>query len=317
MLATPSSRLFLGVIPWYSVLIVTGICLALLIASREEKRLALPRDTVVDLALWVVPFGILGARLYYVLFAWDTFAPNPISVLYIWQGGLAIYGAIIGGFLAVVLFARRRKLPLGTLTDLIAPGLILAQAIGRWGNYFNMEAYGVQIVDPAWQFFPAAVFIPSATGGAWHMATFFYESMWNLAVFIVLMLTRRRMHRTGDLSLWYFLLYGAGRLIIEGLRTDSLYAGGSLRISQVLALCICAVVLGIFLFRVLKQQGVRRLLSLHSLPMLACILLVVGYSIYMALAGLTGIEASTLQCATYSLAMIVSSLTVYTYEKRL
>lgn len=316
MLATPPSRLFLGLVPWYSVLIVTGICLALFIASREEKRLALPRDTVVDLALWVVPFGIIGARLYYVLFAWETFAPNPISVLYVWQGGLAIYGAIIGGFLAVVLFARRRKLALGTLTDLIAPGLILAQAIGRWGNYFNMEAYGVQITDPAWQFFPAAVFIPGTTGGTWHMATFFYESMWNLAVFIVLMLSRRRMHRTGDLSLWYFLLYGAGRLIIEGLRTDSLYAGGNLRISQVLALCICAVVLGIFAFRMLKLHGEQYLLQLRFLPMLVCCLLAMGYSIYMALAGLHGVEASTLQSAAYSLAFIVASLTVYTAEKR-
>lgn len=316
MLATPSSRLFLGIIPWYSVLIVTGICLALFIASREEKRLGLPKDTVVDLALWVVPFGIIGARLYYVLFAWETFAHNPVSVLYIWQGGLAIYGAIIGGLLAVVLFARKQKLSLGTLTDIIAPGLALAQAIGRWGNYFNMEAYGVQITSPAWQFFPAAVFIPNINGGAWHMATFFYESMWNLAVFAVLMLTRKRMHRTGDTSLWYFLLYGAGRLIIEGLRTDSLYAGSTIRISQVLALCICAVVLGIFLFRTLMQHGVQRLLHPRSLPMLVCILLAMGYSIYMALAGLSGIEATTLQCAAYSLAMIVSALTIYTYDNR-
>ncbi|MBQ8311811.1 MAG: prolipoprotein diacylglyceryl transferase [Clostridia bacterium] len=316
MLATPPSRLFLGIVPWYSVLIVTGICLALLIASREEKRLALPRDTVVDLALWVVPFGIIGARLYYVLFAWETFASNPISVLFVWQGGLAIYGAIIGGLIAVVLFARKRQLPLGALTDIIAPGLALAQAIGRWGNYFNMEAYGVQITSPAWQFFPAAVFIPGADGGTWHMATFFYESMWNLAVFIVLMLTRRRMHRTGDLSLWYFLLYGAGRLIIEGLRTDSLYAGSTIRISQVLALCICAVVLCIFTFRMLKLRGEQYLLQLRFLPMLVCCLLAMGYSIYMALAGVTGIEASTLQCAAYSLAMIVSCITVYTAEER-
>ncbi len=314
MLATPPSRLFLGLVPWYSVLIVTGICLALFIACREEKRLALPKDTVVDLALWVVPMGILGARLYYVVFAWDTFAPDPLSALYIWQGGLAIYGAIIGGLVAVVLFARRRKLPLGTLTDIIAPGLALAQAIGRWGNYFNMEAYGVQITSPAWQFFPIAVFIPSPTGGAWHMATFFYESMWNLAVFVVLMLTRRRMHRTGDLTLWYFLLYGAGRLIIEGLRTDSLYAGSTLRISQVLAIYICLVVLAIFLLRCLRHNGLRRLLHLRSLPMLCCIALCIGVSLYLALSGFGGIEASTLQCAVFSLAMIVSCFTIYTAE---
>ena len=197
MFATPSSRLLFGVIPWYSVLIVIGICLALLIASHEEKRLALPRDTVIDAALWVIPFGVLGARIYYVVFAWDTFAGDPISVLYVWQGGLAIYGAVIGGFIGVLFFAHKRKLHLGTLTDIIAPGLILAQALGRWGNYFNMEAYGAAITDPAWQFFPAGVLIPEGGGMVWHMATFFYESMWNLLVFAMLMALRKRLRRKG------------------------------------------------------------------------------------------------------------------------
>lgn len=310
MFATPSSRLLFGVIPLYSVLIVIGICLALLIASREEKRLGLPQDTVIDAALWVIPSGVIGARLYYVIFAWDTFAADPISILYVWQGGLAIYGAVIGGFLGVLLFAHKRKLHLGTLTDIIAPGLILAQALGRWGNYFNMEAYGVQITDPAWQFFPAAVFIPSITGGAWHMATFFYESMWNLIVFAALMLSRKKMYRTGDTSLWYFLLYGTGRLVIEGLRTDSLYAGSTIRISQLLAGLMCLAVLIIFLHR----TGLRKLLRLHSLPMICCIALFIALCIYLMQTGLIGIEVTTLLCAAFSLTTIVSSVTVYTAE---
>lgn len=310
MFATPPSRLLFGVIPWYSVLIVIGICLALLIASREEKRLALPQDTVIDAALWVIPFGVIGARLYYVIFAWDTFAADPVSVLYVWQGGLAIYGAVIGGFLGTVLFARKRKLHLGTLTDIIAPGLILAQSLGRWGNYFNIEAFGVQITDPAWQFFPAAVYIPSVTGGAWHMATFFYESMWNLIVFAALMLSRKRMHRTGDTSLWYFLLYGAGRLVIEGLRTDSLYAGSTIRVSQLLAWLMCLAVFIIFV----RRTGLRKLLRLYSLPMVCCIALFAGLCIHTAQAGLTGIEATTLLCAAFSLTIIVSSVTVYSTE---
>lgn len=310
MFATPASRLLFGVIPWYSVLIVIGICLALLIASHEEKRLALPQDTVIDAALWVIPFGVIGARLYYVIFAWDTFAADPISILYVWQGGLAIYGAVIGGFLGVLLFTHKRRLHLGTLTDIIAPGLILAQALGRWGNYFNMEAYGVQITDPAWQFFPAAVFIPNVTGGSWHMATFFYESMWNLIVFAALMLSRKRMHRPGDTSLWYFFLYGAGRLVIEGLRTDSLYAGSTIRISQLLAALMCLAVLGIFLWR----TGARRLLRLHSLPMLCCIALFISLCIHLAQAGFVGIEVTTLLCAAFSLTIIVSCVTVYTAE---
>lgn len=262
MLAMPSSRLLFGVVPWYSVLIVGGICAALFIASREEKRLSLPRDTVVDLALWVIPFGVIGARLYYVLFAWETFAHDPISILYIWQGGLAIYGGIIGGFLAVFLFSRIRKIALPTLTDIIVPGLALAQAIGRWGNYFNMEAYGLQITDPAWQFFPIAVLIPGHNGDSWHMATFFYESVWNLAVFTTLMLSRKRLRRPGDTTLWYILLYGAGRLIIEGLRTDSLMAAqDSIRISQLLSVGMCLVVLAIFILRALRHPTRRQIIA--------------------------------------------------------
>ncbi|MBP3636680.1 MAG: prolipoprotein diacylglyceryl transferase [Clostridia bacterium] len=312
MLAMPSSRMLFGIIPWYSALIVTGICLALFIASREEKRLQLPQDTVVDLALWVIPFGVIGARLYYVVFAWDTFAPNPVSILYIWQGGLAIYGGIIGGLLAVLLFSRKRGIPVGQLTDIIAPGLALAQAIGRWGNYFNMEAYGITVTAPAWQFFPAAVLIPGPAGNTWHLATFFYESMWNLIVFTALMLTRKRMRRTGDATLWYFLLYGAGRLIIEGLRTDSLYAGSTLRISQVLAICICICVLVVFLLRCVRQHGLSKLFRLRSVPMLVCIAGCIGLSLYLAQAGFVGIEAATLQCAAFSLTTIISSITIYT-----
>ena len=314
MLATPPSRLIFGLIPWYSALIVTGICLALCIASREEKRLGLPQDTVIDLALWVVPFGIIGARLYYVAFSWDTFAPNPISVLYVWQGGLAIYGAVLAGLLTVIIFARKRKLHLGTLTDLIAPGLALAQAIGRWGNYFNMEAYGREITNPAWQFFPAAVFIPASNGGSWHMATFFYESMWNLLVFTVLMLLRKSKHRPGDLTLWYFLLYGAGRLIIEGLRTDSLYAGGGIRISQVLAMAMCLVVLVFFLWRMLRVSGFKAILRPQSIPLVVVLAASIVALILIGRANLPAIAASTLLCALFSVNVITAAVTIYTAE---
>lgn len=300
-LATPSSRLFFGLLPWYSVLIVTGICLALGLSIRQEKRLGLPKDTVVDLALWVIPLGILGARIYYVAFAWETFAPDPISVFYIWRGGMAIYGGIIGGFIAIVLFARKRRLPLPCLTDMIAPGLALAQAIGRWGNYFNMEAYGVEITSPAWQFFPVAVFIPAASGGTWHMATFFYESMWDLLVFALLMFSRPRMHRRGDTTLWYFLLYGAGRLVIEGLRTDSLMAS-SLRVSQLLSACLCLCVVLVFAFR-----GRKDLKLLRFLPALCFALLLPAISLLK----LSAMGLSTLRWACYSLAMLSAAWAAY------
>lgn len=273
----PQSRYIVGTLPWYSVLMVAGICAAILIALREEKRLQLPKDTVIDLALWLIPCGIVGARLYYVLFAWDTFAADPISVLYIWRGGLAIYGAIIGGALAAVAFSRKRHLRLTTLMDMVAPGLILAQAIGRWGNFFNMEAYGLEVTNPAWQFFPAAVLIPEGGRQVWHMATFFYESLWNLLGFAALMAARKRMRRSGDVLCWYLMIYGGGRLIIEGLRLDSLMTtGGSARISQLLSVGLCLIVFVVFSVRALgrihPRQGAGGLLAALA-TLLAALLL--------------------------------------------
>lgn len=227
-------RLLFGFIPVYGLLITTAIALAVFLCSREEKRLDLPKDISIDVALWAVPAAIIGARLYYVAFQWEMYANNPIRILYVWEGGLAIYGGVIGGALALLLLARRRKIPFAKLTDLVAPVLILGQAIGRWGNYVNGEAYGYLVENPAWQFFPFAVFVQ----GEWHLATFFYESMWDLMGFLVLWLSRKRMKAPGDLTLLYFAWYGAGRGFIEGLRTDSLM-WGPFRVSQVLSLGLC------------------------------------------------------------------------------
>ncbi len=239
--AVPYSRYIVGSLPWYSVLIISGILAAMALCFREEKRRQLPPDTLLDLALWAVPAGIVGARLYYVIFAWELFRDDLPSILYVWQGGLAIYGGIIGGLIAVLVFARKRRLSPLLLTDIIVPGLALAQAIGRWGNYFNMEAYGREITNAAWQFFPAGVQIPTGDGYVWHMATFFYESMWNFATFLLLWFAvRKRSSRNGTVTLWYFLLYGAGRFLIEGLRTDSLMLG-PIRFSQLLSLLLAVI----------------------------------------------------------------------------
>jgi len=255
MLASPPSRLFLGILPWYSVLIVTGVVLAIILAVREQKRVSLPDDTILDLALFLLPAGIIGARLYYVVFSWDAFKNDLLSVFRIWEGGLAIYGGIIGGFLALVIFCRVRSLSLFLLCDLIVPGLALAQSIGRWGNYFNMEAYGAQVTNPVLQFFPFAVLITRESGSAWFMATFFYESLWNFLVFLFLLRGRRRSFRkTGDVFSFYLLLYGAGRLVIEDFRSDSLYAAGGVRISQLLSLCLCMAVLICFFIRRIRES---------------------------------------------------------------
>ena len=254
-MAIPYSRYVFGAIPWYGVLITLGVILALALCTHEEKRLKLPQDTVIDLAFWAIPMGIIGARLYYVIFNWQVFADVPIRALYIWEGGIAIYGAVIGGLLGVLIFARRRKLNPFILTDMIVPGLSLAQGIGRWGNYFNMEAYGREITNPAWQFFPIGVQIPNGSGYTWHMATFFYESCWDVAVFLLLwFLIRRRSTETGTLTLWYLLLYGVGRFVIEGLRTDSLMLG-VLRVSQVLSLVLAAFAGSLLIIRAIKHKN--------------------------------------------------------------
>lgn len=246
--ATPFSRYIVGTLPWYSVLIVTGILLAYLIGAREEKRLGLPKDTMLDITLVSVPCGIVGARIYYVLLSLEQFRQNPISVFYIWEGGIAIYGAVIGGLVGLLFYARHKKLSPWTLMDMVAPGLLLAQAIGRWGNYFNMEAYGPVITQPQLQWFPFGVLIAQGETTVWHMATFFYESLWNFVGFWALMLIRKRMKRKGDLFLWYLALYGSGRYMIEQLRMDSLYLG-NIRFSQYLSLLLCLLAAVAYLVR--------------------------------------------------------------------
>ena len=252
-MSIPYSRYIIGSIPWYGTLIALGVLTAVLLCIHEEKRLHLKQDTIIDLAFWAIPLGIIGARVYYVLFNWQVFADDPLSVLRIWEGGIAIYGAVIGGLLGVVIFAKRRKMNPFTLTDIIVPGLVLAQGIGRWGNYFNREAYGREITDATWQFFPIGVQIPNGIGYTWHMATFFYESCWDVTVFALLWFVIRKHVKTpGTTTLWYLLLYGAGRFFIEGLRTDSLMLG-SFRVSQLLSLGMVLTAVALLLIRSLKS----------------------------------------------------------------
>ena len=212
-MSVPYSSKIFGLIPWYSFLIVTGAAIAIWLAVREERRTDLKKDTVIDFALWVLPAGIIGARLYYVVFSWDQFKDDLLSVFRIWEGGIAIYGAVIAGLLTALIFSRKRKVSFLTLCDMIAPGLILAQAIGRWGNYFNQECYGLAVNNPSLQFFPFAVQISNGAGREWHMATFFYESVWNLAVFVFLLIARRKwFHYRGDVISFYAFCYACGRL---------------------------------------------------------------------------------------------------------
>lgn len=246
-------RLLFGVIPIYGLLIACAIALGIFLCRRQEKRLGLPPEISLDFALWVVPAAVIGARLYYVAFQWPLYAAHPLRILHVWEGGLAIYGGVIGGAAAALVFSRVKKVSFWTLADMVAPALILGQAIGRWGNFFNGEAYGYPVENPALQFFPVAVQVD----GVWHMATFFYESLWDFAGFVILWSLRKRAKTPGSLFLLYLAWYGLGRAVIEGLRTDSLMWGG-VRVSQALSAVLCAAAGGVLLFRVVharKQSG--------------------------------------------------------------
>lgn len=226
-------------IHWYGIIIAVGLLLAILLAMYHTKREGHNPDNILDMALIIVPLAVIFARAYYVVFQWDAIyaPPSPFwKVFAIWEGGLAIYGGVIGGLIGVLIywaFINKKQIKLYTLLDILAPSLILGQAIGRWGNFVNQEAYGAIIDNPAWQWFPAAVFIEA--DGQFHMATFFYESMWNFLVFgfLFFYLKNSKTRKPGNVFWFYLLLYGIGRMVIEGLRTDSLYIGDSdVRVSQ-------------------------------------------------------------------------------------
>lgn len=224
-----------GFIPVYGLLIACAIGMAVALCEKECRRRGMKEDTGIDMALFAVPAAVIGARLYYVIFQWQYFAHDPWSILRVWEGGLAIYGAVIGGAAGLAILSARRKIPYLMLLDIVAPVVILGQAIGRWGNFFNGEAYGYAVTSAALQFFPLSVQV----GRQWHLATFFYESVWNALGFIVLWRYRKKAKLPGDVLFGYLLWYGAGRLFIEGLRTDSLMLF-NMRVSQLVSLGMCA-----------------------------------------------------------------------------
>ena len=192
-------------IAWYGVIIGCGILLGTIVASREANRQKLKSDLIYDFLLFALPISIIGARTYYVLFQWEQYRYDLIKVFAVWEGGIAIYGGIIGGFIAAVLFCKFNKFQLMRLIDIVVPSLILGQAIGRWGNFVNQEAFGNLVTNPNLQFFPFAVYIDKL--GEWHQATFFYESMWNLGIFLILMAFRyrKKIKFQGQLLAMYFV----------------------------------------------------------------------------------------------------------------
>ena len=215
----------------YGLLIGLGLMLAVLYGWRRSKQFGIKVDDITDGVLWIVPFAIICARAYYCIFEWkEQFASDPISVLYIWNGGLAIYGGIIGAVVGVAVFCWFKKIKLPALLDLVLLGFLIGQSIGRWGNFFNREAFGAET-----EIFIRMGLLDSRTGvTTYHHPTFLYESLWNAAGFVILHFLSKKRQYDGQIALGYVLWYGLGRTFIEGLRTDSLY-WGDFRVSQVLA----------------------------------------------------------------------------------
>ncbi|MBE5767505.1 MAG: prolipoprotein diacylglyceryl transferase [Clostridiales bacterium] len=241
-------------VKWYGILIATGALLAVLLCMRREKRYELPKDTSINLVLWAVPLALICARAYYVIFTWDYYRVHPDHILRLRDGGIAIYGAILGGMLGALLYAKRAKLSFLTLADLVAPGLALGQAIGRWGNFVNQEAYGEMITNPAWQFFPVAVYIERQQ--AYFQATFFYESAWCFIIVLILLILEKRgiFRRRGDCFFTYTLLYALERSVVEGMRSDSLY-WGPFRVSQLLSIAVGLAVVVYFITRRIRKKA--------------------------------------------------------------
>ena len=212
---------------WYGIIICIGFLVAALYASRKTIQFGYTMDNLYDLVLLCVPIAIVCARLYYVIFEWDTYKDHPLEIFAIWHGGLAIYGGIIGAVLTIYVYGRRKNLNIPGMLDVAATGLIIGQIFGRWGNFFNAEAHG-GVTGLPWGM--------TIDGGEPVHPTFLYESLWNLAGLVVLHFCCKKRHFKGEIFLIYAAWYGFGRFWIEGLRTDSLYIPGTpLRVSQVLA----------------------------------------------------------------------------------
>jgi phosphatidylglycerol:prolipoprotein diacylglycerol transferase len=231
---------------WYGIIIASAIVLCAGYACRRAPQFGATSDDIIDMLLWTVPIAIICARAYYVIFNWrvDGFDQDPIRVFYIWEGGLAIYGGVIGAAITVLFVARYKKMPAGVLLDLGGLGLPLGQAIGRWGNFFNREAHG-GVTD---SFFKMGLTDAAGVVTYYH-PTFLYESVWNLIGFTLLHFYSKRRKFDGEVFALYVAWYGLGRFFIEGLRTDSLYLGSTgIRVSQMLAAVSCLAALGLIAY---------------------------------------------------------------------
>ncbi|MFW5995790.1 MAG: prolipoprotein diacylglyceryl transferase [Halanaerobiaceae bacterium] len=211
---------------WYGIIITTAILVGFFLSARESKRQGIDPEFFLDFVLYGLPAAIFGARLYFVIFQWEYYGANPSEIPAIWKGGLAIHGGILGGLAVLLILCRRRKVSFWRAVDILAPSLVVGQAIGRWGNFINREAFGGPVSREYISRFPEFIQKQMYIGGAYRHPAFLYESVWNLFIFAVLLYFRRRDYiYRGDVFFLYLGGYSLGRFFIEGIRTDNLMMG--------------------------------------------------------------------------------------------
>lgn len=250
-------RIFFDIGPltiyWYGVIIAVGAFIGLYLATKESDRLGLQKDLMVDMIVFAIPISIIFARIYYVIFEWDRYIGGPWwDVFAIWEGGIAIHGALIGAVLTAIVYARVKKVSFWQLADIAAPSLILGQAIGRWGNFMNQEAHGGPLSETTYnsfhQYLPDFIMNQMCIDGVMYHPTFLYESFWNIVVLIFLLVLRRKNPLRGEVFISYLMAYSVGRFFIEGMRTDSLYFG-PFRVAQLISVAIILIGIAVIVYR--------------------------------------------------------------------
>ncbi len=233
----------------YGIIIACGLLLAAWYCCKRSKQFGLKEDDMLDGLLYVTPFALLCARLYYVAFEWDRYASDPISILYIWQGGIAIYGGVIGAVIGAAVFTKLRKISLPAALDLVSLGFLIGQSIGRWGNFCNREAFGAATDS----FFRMGLYNQYTESWEYYHPTFLYESLWNALGFLLLHFASKHRKYDGQIALGYVAWYGLGRTFIEGLRVDSLW-WGPFRVSQVLAAGSCLLAVAVLIWQQFRHH---------------------------------------------------------------
>lgn len=245
---------------WYSFFIFAAIVVATLLILKEAKRFDVSENFIINLALYTIPVSLIGARIYYVIFNWSYYSNNLLSIIKVWEGGLAIHGGIIAGLLFIVYYTKKQKQPTLKTLDFIVVGLIIGQAIGRWGNFFNQEAHGPITTLSFLQSLHLPQFIINGMkiGVSYYHPTFLYESVGCLIGFVILLIIRRAKNiKVGQLTAFYLIWYGAIRFMIESLRTDSLMLG-SLKVAQLVSIFMILIGLVIMIFQAKGSKFEKR-----------------------------------------------------------